>query len=63
MMVDTDLSMDGQFVRIGYDIDGQPCGIVALDHGTVVEVPLDRIQLRAFAERILRATEYGGHQH
>jgi hypothetical protein len=50
-------SPSGQWVKIGFDSVGVPAGIVAYDHGTIAQVRLDLVQLRAFAERILACAQ------
>ena len=45
----------GCYVMIANDPEGKPVGIKAVGQGHTVDVALDRVQLKAFAEQILRA--------
>lgn len=47
----------GCYVMLATDANGRPGGIKAIGQGRIVEVNLDRVQLKAFAEMILKALQ------
>lgn len=47
----------GCYVMITLDTDGKPAAIRAVGQGSTVDVILDRVQLKSFAEQVLRALE------
>lgn len=61
--ITTRRQMDGIKIELGCYVmilkgpDGQPAGIKATGQGRSIDVALDRVQLKGFAEQILRALE------